>query len=161
MEGNSMSDFTDIFDLHSCDCEGTGKALEVLKATMALLLPFIPPEMVDPLYAVLRIAAELKDLGENPSSTTFAKHAPHIVENISIALCVPKHNVRGILALAQGDWEGAADLCRPFCNLDPDLLHQICALLPSIRKTVDMGRDKFTSMEELGEEVQLNSHFAS
>jgi len=74
---------------------------------------------------------------------------------------VPQHYIKGIVALAQGDWAGATDLCRPFCDLDPEVLRQISKLLPSVSKTMKMATDTNSSVEELSELTQLNSHLAS
>jgi len=147
-------------DLSSGDV-GSGQWLEILDATLDLFLPFIPSEMKDPLFAILKVAAELKYLVDNPSSTVFAARAPRIIEYLSIALCVPRHNIAGVVALAQGDWQAAADLCRPFCNLDAEWLDQITKLLPSVINTVDTREDLFSSTEDIAEAAQFNSHLAS
>eukprot|EP00747_Dinoflagellata_sp_TGD_P128376 gnl/TRDRNA2_/TRDRNA2_174524_c1_seq1.p1 gnl/TRDRNA2_/TRDRNA2_174524_c1~~gnl/TRDRNA2_/TRDRNA2_174524_c1_seq1.p1 ORF type:complete len:603 (+),score=96.81 gnl/TRDRNA2_/TRDRNA2_174524_c1_seq1:43-1809(+) len=123
---------------------GDGKpapAVDILESILDLLLPFLPHDVRKPFFSILRTLSELSHLSHNPTANGFAKHGPVIVEQIAVALSVPQHTINGIFALAKGDWAGAADLCRPFCNIDPDTLEQMAKLLPTVRNTVTTGKD--------------------
>jgi len=69
------------------------------------------------------------------------KHAPFVAEGISKALGAPVEQISGVLALAQGKWEGATELCKPFCDLDPKLLDDMMRFLPVVKSTLTSGNE--------------------
>jgi hypothetical protein len=140
---------------------GSDIAMFILSASLDLLLPFMPTEMREPLLAVLKITSTLSEIASNPGKSSFARHAPALIENMAIALCVPSHTVKGIVALSQGDWGAAVDLCKPFCQLNPEILHQISQVLPAVQKTVVDSTDNFAEAEEVLGASQVNSHSAA
>jgi len=136
-------------------------ALSVLEATLDLLLPFLPSQAQEPLIALMKALMEMSLLSANPTLDGFAKHSPVIVAEIALALGIPEHNITGIMALVQGKWDEAADMCRPFCDLNPEALDQMVRLLPAVRQTVSSGKDLFERLSDnldLEDMVRSNSH---
>jgi hypothetical protein len=106
----------------------------ILEALIDLLLPFLGQDLRPALASILQAAAELRRIAEDPGCVP--KAAPRLAEAIADALSLHASTVQGVVALAQGDWEGARDFCKPFCSLDPDTLDRIASLLPSVKKTL-------------------------
>eukprot|EP00927_Polykrikos_kofoidii_P030235 TRINITY_DN26045_c0_g2_i1.p1 TRINITY_DN26045_c0_g2~~TRINITY_DN26045_c0_g2_i1.p1 ORF type:complete len:1566 (-),score=317.05 TRINITY_DN26045_c0_g2_i1:65-4447(-) len=106
----------------------------VITTVLELLLPFLGAKTEKTLSAILRVIVELRDVAMNPRH--LAKATPLIVENLATALGKPRHSVAGIVALAQGDWVGAVDFCRPFCSIDPQVLSEMVSLLPTVATTL-------------------------
>lgn len=157
--GLKVSEYVDLFS------EGEdGKpppAIVIMGALKDLLLPFMPEEMHQPLLDVLRVLSELSQLSADPTPLGFKSRTPIIIEKMASVLSVPKHNVSGIIALAKGDWAGAADLCRPFCNIDTDVFDAMTQLLPTVQKTIVKSKDTHTSGEEMAELAESNSSIAT
>uniref|UniRef100_A0A7S1WT07 EF-hand domain-containing protein n=1 Tax=Alexandrium catenella TaxID=2925 RepID=A0A7S1WT07_ALECA len=129
----------------------------ILEAVMDLLLPFLGPELRRPIYSVLEVLTDLYELSTDPAPNNFIKRAPFIAQGIATALCIPQHQVSGIFALAKGDWEKAVDLCKPFCDLDPQVLHEMMRFLPTIQKNCKSGVDLVKNIKEQVEEDYIKS----
>eukprot|EP00928_Gymnodinium_smaydae_P079656 TRINITY_DN63525_c0_g1_i1.p1 TRINITY_DN63525_c0_g1~~TRINITY_DN63525_c0_g1_i1.p1 ORF type:complete len:545 (+),score=71.08 TRINITY_DN63525_c0_g1_i1:213-1637(+) len=111
-------------------------AMIVLSAVLDLIVPFISDDLRKPLEAVLQLMNDFAQLAVDPSKQTLRNRQESIVKNLAECLSAPQHTVSGVLALARGDWGEATELCRPFCNLDPELLKQLSRYLPSVRDTI-------------------------
>jgi len=137
--------------------------LRILGALLRLLMPFLPDTLERPLKAMLQVFIELAVLQANPTLEAFTTQMPDIIDNIREALSVPGHNIRGIFALARGDWAEAADLCRPFCDLDAAVFDQMSRLLPMVQKTMASGKEIIENLQSEGfdDEVKRNSGLQS
>lgn len=136
-------------------------AMVMLSATLDLLVPFLAREMRKPLQAVLKVLVELAHLRADPSLANLARRRVPIVEGTAVAFGVPKHTVSGIIALAQGDWAGATEMCRPFCSLDLEVLTHMSRLLPSVRQTIAPETSGSTRREDVEALVELRTRLAS
>eukprot|EP00927_Polykrikos_kofoidii_P035482 TRINITY_DN30034_c0_g1_i1.p1 TRINITY_DN30034_c0_g1~~TRINITY_DN30034_c0_g1_i1.p1 ORF type:complete len:1886 (-),score=297.45 TRINITY_DN30034_c0_g1_i1:299-5752(-) len=108
----------------------------ILMCVLDLVVPFLPDELREPLKATLTVMVHLEELAVEPTKSNFEKHKQPIVEGLAGALGLPRNKVNGVVALAQGEWAAAADLCRCFCNLDPKVLTKMSQLLPQVRDSV-------------------------
>lgn len=114
--------------------DGEAQIVILVNAVLDLLMPFAPKEVQSAISGILKALDNVGKIAANPTLDGFAQYSPGLVGDITTALGVPKHSIEGIFALAQGKWEGAVDLCRPFCNIDPVALEQMSRLLPMVAK---------------------------
>jgi len=124
---------------------------------MDLLLPFLGEDLRRPIYSILEVLTDLYELSTDPSPNNLIKRTPYIAQGIATALNVPQHNVRGVFALASGDWEEAVDLCKPFCDLDPEVLHEMMRFLPTIKSTLKSGVDILGNIKDRVQEDYLKT----
>eukprot|EP00931_Biecheleriopsis_adriatica_P117613 TRINITY_DN93109_c0_g1_i1.p1 TRINITY_DN93109_c0_g1~~TRINITY_DN93109_c0_g1_i1.p1 ORF type:complete len:3900 (+),score=642.63 TRINITY_DN93109_c0_g1_i1:1334-11701(+) len=129
--------------------------MAILTAVLDLLLPSLGPEIREPLKSMIEALAALYELGMQPSLSSFQENAPVIAVNIAAALGTPVHNVKGVFALARGDWAEAVDLCRPFCDLDPEAMKHVAKFLPLVKSSIKVGLDL---ARQVGNQ-QVDEHF--
>jgi len=110
--------------------------VQILKAVIDLVLPFMPQDVRKPVISVLKVLNGVANLAANPTLSNFARHRVDIIENVADALCIPKRDISGILALAQGNWSEAVELCKPIADINPEVMSQISKLLPNIKRTI-------------------------
>jgi len=147
IEGRSSGTSSGLGKLFTPD---EAQVIIIFEAILDLLLPFIPLEMRDPLFALLKALGELTHLAANPTLNEFVEHAPLIVDSLATMLSIPKYVVDGIFALAQGRWADAVDLCRPFCDVDAEVLNQVASLLPMVQETVLTSKNLLGKLKKEG-----------
>jgi len=128
---------------------------KIVESIFELLLPFVGPGLQNPIFAILEVVTHLGEVMSDPTMRSFLKHAPFIADGISKALGAPAEQVNGVIALAQGKWEGATDLCKPFCDLDPKLLDNMMRFLPVVKRTVTSGNEL---VENLKGNIEQKEH---
>jgi hypothetical protein len=100
---------------------------------MAMVLPFLPEEVKQPLFHLLLVLLQLGQFARNPTKAAFRQHKKVLVKRLTSCLSLPDHTVQGIFALSEGRWSEAVEFCRPFCKLNPVILDQLIKLLPIVK----------------------------
>jgi Ca2+-binding EF-hand superfamily protein len=135
----------------------SGRIMDMVNAAMDIVLPFLPSDLRKPLCELVKAMTRLTELQKSVTRENLHKKLPDLVEPISTAFSVPEIYISGIVALAQADWKGAADLCKLFCQLDIDKLEQMTELLPSIMEIMNVGSNAKGSPADNGMEALATS----